>query len=291
MIASETPHTWASALNSYRDWLTAGGRRPGTIRLRTHYVEALARQYPDGPWTVTGADLIAWIAHHDWSPETRKSARASLRRFYSWAVKLHYLDESPADVLLPVLVPRKVQRPANDDLIDTALAAASQRDRLMLLLGSRAGLRRAEIAGLAWSDIDWPGLVILVTGKGGQQRIVPMSTQLATEAQAEYQLRQQGRLGTGWRYTPDPGSPWLFPAPLRPGEHMSADTVGAIITRALHDAATPHALRRRFATKAYSGEHDIRAVQELLGHASPETTARYIGVDRAQLLRAVDAAA
>lgn len=291
MTLTETPHTWGAALDSYRAWLTAGGRRPGTIRLRTHYIEVLSREHPAGPWTITSADLIVFMARSDWSPETRRSARASLRRFYSWAVLLHHITESPADVLLPVLVPRRVQPVAPEPLIDEALSRASAQDRLMLLLGSRAGLRRAEIAGLAWTDIDWPTSSMLVTGKGGQQRIVPLSAVLEQDLRAEHQLRLRGRLGSGWRYIPDPSSPWIFPTYRDPGAHMSADTVGAIITRALKDAATPHGLRRRFATKAYSGEHDIRAVQELLGHASPETTARYIGVDRAQLSKAVNAAA
>lgn len=288
MTTDVRPTTWDAALTDYRLWLIAGGRRPGTIRLRTHYLIVLARHHHD-PWAITADDLVRFMATDSWSPETRKSARASLRRFYGWAVLTHRISESPADILLPVLVPRKVQRAATEQLIDTALARASQRDRLMLLLGSRAGLRRVEIASLRLDEIDLAAGCMIITGKGGQQRIVPFAGVLAAELTAEVERRSRGILGMGWRFTVDPYSPWLFPA-QRDG-HMSADTVGAIITRCMRDAATPHGLRRRFATRAYGGTRDIRAVQELLGHASPETTARYIGVDRSDLDAAVLAAA
>ena len=272
---------------SYSTWLKAGNRSPGTIRLRTYYLNRLACVHAD-PWGVTPDQLAAWLAQPDWSPQTRKSARAALVGFYRWATLTGRLDTSPADALLPVLVPRRPVTVPDDQLIDAALAVASQRDRLMILLGSRAGLRRAEIAGLAWDDITDTALVVRA-GKGGHARVVPLSTQLRHELDAERCRRRRGELGTGWRYQVDPGSRWVFPA--QRGGPMSPDTVGAIITRALNTVETSHGLRRRFATRAYRGTRDIRAVQELLGHASVATTQRYVATGRDDLVAAVDAAA
>lgn len=280
--------TWHDALTGYRQWMQAGGRRPGTIRLRLHYLHALSQAHPEGPMHLTPADLIAWMAsQHGWAPETRKSARAALCNFYRWAALMGHIQASPADALPHVLVPHTAPQPAPEDIIDSALARASQRDRLMLLLASRAGLRRGEIATLEWADIT--GTVLLVRqGKGGRQRVVPLSPMLRAELDDERGRRARGMLGTGWRYRVDPSSSWVFPA--QAGGHMSPDTAGAVITRCLR-VGTAHALQRRFATCAYAGTRDLRAVQELLGHSSPETTARYVAVGMDDLEAAVEAAA
>ena len=278
---------WSLAIDSYTQWMRAGNRRDGTIRLRLHYIHGFAASLEVGPWQAEPQELIDWLAAPQWSGETQKSARVSVRSFYRWAVVTGKIERSPAEALLPVIVAKRAPVVPREDAIDVALSKASQRDRLMLLLGSRAGLRRAEIAGLPWSEITMRRLRV-VDGKGGRQRIVPLSAQLSAELRDERERRLAGVVGSGWRYRVDPGSPWVFPS--QKGGHMSPDTVGGIITRCLTDV-TPHGLRRRFATRAYKGTLDIRAVQELLGHSSPETTARYVGVDQDELVAAVDAAA
>jgi site-specific recombinase XerD len=73
------------------------------------------------------------------------------------------------------------------------------------------------------------------------------------------------------------------------GGHLTADHVGRLIRRHLGHGA--HTLRHRYATRAYAGSHDLRAVQELLGHASPTTTARYVSTGEQQLHAAASWAA
>ena len=81
---------------------------------------------------------------------------------------------------------------------------------------------------------------------------------------------------------------------MSPGQtdgHLSADYVGVLMARALPDGLTAHTLRHRFATAAYGATRDLLAVQELLGHSSPETTRNYVQLPADALRRAVEAAA
>lgn len=278
---------WAEALADWTDYQLAGNRRPGTIAKRLYHLKVLARTHPD-PWQVTMQQLAAFLANPGWGPATKKSWRTSLVVFYRWAIAAGRLNRSPADLLPTVLVPRRPVLVPPEQLIDDAIAAASSRDRLMLLLASRAGLRRVEIARLRWDDVADTHLVVR-EGKGGHSRIVPLVPQLRAELGAVRRRRLRGELEDGWRYRVDPGSRWVFPA--RAGGPMSPDTVGPIITRGLGAEATSRDLRRRFATRAHQGTHDLRAVQELLGHASITTTQVYVAVGGDDLVAAVLAAA
>lgn len=126
--------------------------------------------------------------------------------------------------------------------------------------------------------------------KGGRVRVVPLADRFARSLRAERARRLRGIVGTGWRYAPDPSSPYVFPG-ARGVAHMHPETVGAVLKRLLGDQWTGHTLRHRFATAAYAGTRDLRAVQELLGHASPVTTQRYVAISDDALRAAAMAAA
>jgi integrase/recombinase XerC len=88
-----------------------------------------------------------------------------------------------------------------------------------------------------------------------------------------------------------PGMPeqgWLFPTGF--GGHLTPDCVGRLVARALPDGYAMHTLRHRFATRAYRGTHNLRAVQVLLGHESIATTERYLAVDDSEMRAAMVAA-
>jgi integrase len=199
------------------------------------------------------AATVAWLGNPGWAPETRKSARASVATYAAWA-GLDY--DLPA-----VKVPRALPRPCPEQAYRSAQERATPRVWLMLTLAGSCGLRRAEIASLRGEQLD--GGWLYVTGKGGQVRAVPVPDDVAHAL---------------------PATGWVFPSPH--GGHLTADWVGRLIRDAL--GAGGHTLRHRYATCAYAGSHDLRAVQELLGHASPVTTARYTAVADQAL---VDAAA
>lgn len=276
-------------IDDYADYLAACGSTPATIQLRRYYLRRLTTDLGPDLLAIAPARLIVWLSRDTWAPETRKSARTSLAGFYRWA-HLYGHTERDLSLLLPkVRVPRAVPRPVPAAIVTKALAEASDRDRLMLTLAAYAGLRRGEIARLRWADITEVPPLLTVSGKGGHQRIVPATPVVAKALAGEARLREVGGFGTGWRFPPDPTSEYVFPG-LR-GGHIHPDTVQVALSRALGNGWTSHTLRHRFASQSYAGSKDLRAVQELLGHASPQTTQRYVAVSSEALLAAAMAAA
>ncbi len=269
---SKSSDQWRDAIRSWTDWYAAGGAPQTTIELRTYQLTRLAKHLPDrDPWTITTDELAAWMAEHRWSRETLRSYRAALRTFYGWAHAAGLVDSDPARLLRKVPAAIGVPRPAEECVINDALRRADQRAWLMLMLGSRHGMRRGEIARISTKDlrVDEEGWSLLVHGKGGKERLVPLWPDVA-------RMIRDARPG------------WVFLNGL--GHHLTPAHVGVIVRRALDGVATAHQLRHRFATRTYQATKDIRAVQELLGHASVATTQRYTKVADNALRAAVRAA-
>jgi integrase/recombinase XerC len=153
------------------------------------------------------------------------------------------------------------------------------RDAAVLALLYGSGLRISEALGLARGDVPAPGKgdAITVTGKGNKQRMVPLLPQVSQSiadyiSLCPYDLPADGPLFIGARGGPlSPRIVQLVMERLR----------GAL---SLPDSATPHALRHSFATHLLARGGDLRAIQELLGHASLSTTQIYTAVDTERLL-------
>jgi integrase/recombinase XerC len=268
---------WATAIAIWLTLLKACGRAPSTIKLRRYYVERFAARCGGDPFAVTLDQVSAWLASDDWGSETRKSARAGLVSFYGWAVDSGRLAEwdSPVRTLPPVGVELALPRPVPDAVFQQGLWFADDKEQLMLLLAGYAGLRRAEIAQVHAEDFDWETGQLLVHGKGRKQRRVPIHPDLGRLVRAELDRRRLGKVGRGFRLYVEGIGPdsYLFPGKYG---HVTPGTIGKVLDRLLAGKWTGHTLRHRFATKAYAPERDLRAVQELLGHSKPETTARYV---------------
>ena len=252
-------------------WLSAGGSATGTLRVKKRYIGDLSKVAPLAD--ITARQIESWLSNPRWAPETRKSARSSIRSYFAWAVHNGVRDDNPTENLLTVRVPQGRPKPTPEDVLDVALNDASPEVVLMILFGAYAGLRRSEIAQLRWSDITPYGVRVL--GKGGRTRVVPLHPRIVTALES---------------YSSGEGD-WLFPSPVRRGSHVSGDYVSKWLKDALGGAYTAHTLRHRFGTAVYRKCKDIRAVQELLGHTKPETTARYVLIDYDELSAAVSAVA
>lgn len=251
--------TWTAETSRWSSYLRSTGAPTSTINLRTYHLGRLAHAFPKGPDAVTFEALVDWLASHDWSPNTRRSYRASLRAFWSWRIATGRCSESPAHLLPPVRIPRARPRPTPEPAFRAALAIADDRARLAIMLAGMCGLRRGEIARARREDMepDLAGWSLRVTGKGGHVRLVPLPDGVVEEI---------SRRPAGW----------LFPSTH--GGHLTPHHLGKVVSENLPDGLTTHTLRHRCATVAYAGTRDLRAVQELLGHAKPETTAIYTAV-------------
>lgn len=281
---ADLPIAWRRPLEEWTTWLRGGARTESTIRTRLDHLANLAQMHAD-PWSITEGDLARWLSRSDWSPATKRAKRSSIRSFYVWAVRAGHVATSPAGDLDPIRQRRALPRPTPTDVLRDAVEGADDRVRLALHLALYAGLRRAEIAGLHTRDIGETSLH--VRGKGGHERRVPLHPVLAATLRDELDRRRTAtNIGNGWGRTVPSVDGWLFPA--RDGErHLQPKWLGVLVGRALGPGWTTHTIRHRFATQAYLTQRDLRAVQELLGHSKPETTARYAAVPDGALAAAV----
>jgi integrase/recombinase XerC len=193
---------------------------------------------------------------------------------------------------VPKTLPKPLAVPSAKRIADTDLRAGEDREPwifardaavLALLYGS--GLRIAEALSLKRQDVPAPGKgdVIIVTGKGNKTRMVPVLQQVLTLiadylSLCPYDTGPDGALFVGAK-----GGP-LSPRIIQLTMERLRGALG------LPDSATPHALRHSFATHLLARGGDLRAIQELLGHASLSTTQIYTAVDTDRLLDAYKSA-
>lgn len=254
-----------SLLRRYVTTQRAAGRSPGTIRTYGYYLDLLLQAHAD-PLTVTRYDLELLLSRDSWKPETRKSCRAALRSFYRWAHEHDLIGQDPASKLPTITVPRAVARPAPEHLV-RQLVVDQGRVGLMAMLAAFCGLRRAEISRVHSDDLVDGEL--LVRGKGGKVRSIPVTSPTLAAAIED-------------------ADGWLFPSQL--GGHLSPGHVGRLLSNALPKGWSAHTLRHRMASVAYAQHGDLLALGEVLGHARPETTQRYVRVPSAARVRQVAAA-
>lgn len=268
------PPGWDGPINSWSEWMRASGMSAETIRLRRGHLRATARRLDTASaFSVSYGDLIAMCANGAWSNDHRRGLRAALNNFYGWAVDTGLTLVNPAEQLPKVSESKPCPRPATDTIWHALLAAADPKVRLMARLAGEAGLRRAEVAQVRVEDLidDLCGTSLVVHGKGGKQRIVPLTSSLADAIRGH-----------------QPQGGFLFPGQI--DGHVSPGHVGKLVSALMPAGWSMHKLRHRYASRGLAGTGNLRAVQEALGHASVATTQRYTAVS-ARDIRAVSEAA
>lgn len=245
-------------LTEYQTHLLAAGRSAGTIKLRLSHMTHFQYAHTDLA-AVTEDDLVGYLAARRTThgAEARHSLRATFRSFYMWAHRTGRTTTNPAAELEPITVPPTVPRVAPDADLQLALITATLEQKTMIMLARFACLRLNELTTLQTRHRH--GDLLRVTGKGGKIRYVPATPDLLAEL-----LELERQHGPGYYFQG------------RFGGHMHPTAVGKIITRVT--GWNPHSLRHAGATSAYRATGDLRAVQELLGHASLATTQRYLHV-------------
>ncbi|HEV8663604.1 MAG TPA: tyrosine recombinase XerC [Candidatus Methylomirabilis sp.] len=279
-----SPHTrraYATDLRQFAAFLEGGvGRGGGPVRLEA--VDPLA--------------VRAFVAARLKAGDARRTVArklAAVRGFFQFWCRQELLKANPARVVPGPRGPERLPRYLTVDEAAQLLAgppggtAGALRDRALFEVAYAAGLRVGELTGLDLSDVDLEEGLVRVLGKGGRERVVPLGTQAVGALQAY--LARRGELAARR------GNPTAALFLNRAGGRLTARSVGrrlaAGLARAgLHGRITPHGLRHSFATHLLDAGADLRAIQEMLGHARLSTTQRYTHLHLDRLMEVYDRA-
>ena len=246
-----------------------------------------------GPRGIDALAVRGFVAHMMRSGLSKSSVArklSSVRSFLRHAVRDGRIDVNTAEGVPTPRAPKALPRTLTVDEMFLLLEGiggadtASARDRAILELLYAAGLRVSELVGLDLGDIDLTGGLVRALGKGHKERMVPFGRQ-AREA-----LRRWLSISAPLRKR-DGDADALF-LNLRGGRLTDRSVRRILINRlrevAIHAKLSPHDLRHSFATHMLGSGADLRAIQELLGHASLSTTQRYTHVNTDALMKVYD---
>jgi integrase/recombinase XerC len=228
---------------------------------------------------------------------------AAARTFLRYLLREGVIDDDPGAL---VSTPKRdIRMPAHlsEDEMSALLASPagdtplSRRDRAILELFYASGLRLAELTGLGVDDVNLGAKMVRVLGKGGKERIVPFNGTAAAAIRA-YLKDRDGLVSQARPPATRPTGPARRTRSTRSGSPLFVNYLGGRLTVRSVDrlvrryvaasstriGISPHALRHSFATHLLQRGADLRAIQELLGHARLSTTQRYTHVNAAQLL-------
>jgi integrase/recombinase XerC len=253
----------------------------------------LAATGASGLAAITPSDVRRWLRGIDGTVTRTSIARklAAVRGFFRFLVATGRLRSDPSSTIATPKTQKRLPAHLSLDEMDRLLSAPAEdgyaglRDRAILEVLYSAGLRVSELTGLDWPDVDTEAETVRVLGKGRKERIVPVGRP-ALRALATYRAACADR---GWPIATGP----VFRNAR--GGRLTTRSVARFVERYVAASgtttkATPHALRHTFATHLLGGGADLRAIQELLGHASLSTTQRYTHVDLRRLMDAYDRA-
>jgi integrase/recombinase XerC/integrase/recombinase XerD len=273
-VAAKTRTAYAGDVRHFATWAQERGATPGQIDVRT------LRRYAAG------------LAERRAAPTTIARRLAALRGLFRVQMELGQRADNPAELLSspkrPQRLPRVLRAGEVAALLDSIPSATplELRDRALFELAYACGLRAEELVSLDVDSLDFDAETVRVEGKGGKTRLVPLGEH-ARQALERYLARARPLLDTA---RDDPGRRALFLS--KSGRRLSTSDVrrrlGGWARRAMARSpalvhAHPHALRHSFATHLLDGGADLRAIQELLGHATISTTQVYTRVESARL--------
>jgi integrase/recombinase XerC len=229
--------------------------------------------------------IRAFLARlHRQGLKTGSAARklATLRTFFRYLCREGMLDRNPARALLSPRLDKRVPTHLDERDVELLLdmpgdGDGAVRGRAILEMLYATGIRCAELVGLDVSEVDLDARMIRVLGKGRKERIVPFGTRAALAVRSYLPVRQQAA----------PRTDALFVN--RRGGRLTDRSVRMLVANRVRALAmvrriSPHTLRHSFATHLLERGADLRAIQELLGHASLSTTQRYTHVNTRRLL-------
>ena len=248
-----------SLIDHYLEWLRQCSRTPDTIRKRRAILTKLDHELPLGCEQTTEEELRTWLYREEWSQATKATYGSCLRSFYGWAAggKNPWIPFDPTLDLPRTPQPKGVARPCTDEQLARILAEARDPFRLWMLIAAYQGLRCCEIAGLDREHVT-EGTLLVVRGKGGRPR---------------------------WHDT----DPYVWeavkhlpggPVAIWNGRRATAQEVSIYAAvyfrrRMKMPGVALHRGRHWLGVTSQREGKDIRVTQELLGHASLQSTQIY----------------
>lgn len=219
------------------------------------------------------------------SPATIARRLAALKSFYQFLVRENRIDRDPTANLESPKLDRKLPKVLSIRDVETLLrqpkagTVGGLRDKAMLEVLYATGIRVSELVGLVVVDVNLEMHYLRCIGKGSKERLVPLGD-IACQAVTDYVARGRPKL------VKDPGERSLFVN--HHGKRMTRQGFWKILKKYAAEAGikktiTPHTLRHSFATHLLENGADVRAVQEMLGHADISTTQVYTHLKRGRL--------
>jgi integrase/recombinase XerC/integrase/recombinase XerD len=266
-MADKTRRAYAIDLGQFALWCTSQGLEPPEVSART------LRRY------------AALLSDRRNVPATVARKLAALRSFYGVLREHGHVSQNPAGLVSSPKRPKhlpRVLRPDEMAMLLNRIPASTPlelRDKALFELAYSSVLRAEELVLLDLGSVDFDAEEVRVEGKGSKTRIVPAG-EPALRAMAGYLERARPALHAG------DGEPALFLS--KSGRRLSTSDVRRRLrvwarTAALQGGISPHTFRHSFATHLLEGGADLRAIQELLGHASISTTQIYTRVESGRL--------
>lgn len=272
------------AIISFLDYLKFQKRySPHTLTGYSHDIECFGvfvrDQFNESILTAKGSMVRTWLASLKEDGISSRSINrkiSSLKSMYKFLLKKEFIKESPMAAIISPRSGKRLPQYLDEKGADTLFRHVEfpegykgMMERLILELFYNTGIRQAELLGLKDNSFDFSARTVKVMGKGGKQRIIPVSEELLRSVKELIHIRKQFWPGE---------SASLFLAPT--GKKLYPRLVYNIVQKYLSlvttiDKKSPHVLRHSFATQLTSNGADLNAVKELLGHSSLAATQVY----------------
>jgi integrase/recombinase XerC len=254
--------------------------------------EFCAQRGLDEVRSIHGADVrlfIAFLRHRGLQPKTIQRALSALRSFYKALLRTRVVEHNPVTGISAPKSPRRLPVALDTDQTKKLLDSGDDsdwlqvRDQAIMELFYSSGLRLAELAAMNIGDLDFEEGFVNVIGKGNKARRIPLGRVAATALRAW--LAQRAQLAAE-------GDALFLSNRGRRISHraIQARLAQHALTRDLPVHVHPHMLRHAFASHVLESSGDLRAVQEMLGHASLSTTQIYTHLDFQHLAKVYDSA-
>ena len=291
-----TGPTIAEAITGYLDHVSVErGLSVNTVaayrRDLARYERWLADRSIDGLAEITSveiADFAASLRHSSATGSALSAASAArvvvaVRSLHRFALLENWTSTDPAADVAPPRIPQRLPKALPYASVESLIEAAGDpattlgsRDRALVELLYGTGTRISEVVGLDVDDVDLESATVLVTGKGGKQRLLPLGA-AAKAAIAGYLSRGRPALAQGATGKRRPGAALFLGVK---GARLNRQSAWEVVRRSADAAGLggqvgPHTLRHSYATHLMQGGADVRVVQELLGHSSVTTTQIY----------------